>query len=156
MFEVIQSYGKTILICISLGAVFTLVFLGIRYEGKTGVIEAAGEQSVTYGQQMKDTSDLDDAYMEYLKTPGYHAQLVKELTADEVYMVKDMFKEEDSLERIVITGVYDYPSGEEKNEYLLQGGEQVCFQKSGLYTVEIWSLSRSNVETKQSFYLSVK
>ena len=156
MVEIIDSFGKTFLICISVSVVFVLAFFGIRSEGKKGIMEVAGAQSENLAQRVESGIAQDDAYKEFLETPGSIVELTKELHANESYNVKDIFNVDDSVVMILLMDAYDYLTGEDAKEAIFQGGEQVCFRKSGLYVIKIWSLNSHKVETKQSFYLSVK
>ncbi|MCR5546491.1 MAG: hypothetical protein K6F30_08465 [Lachnospiraceae bacterium] len=154
MLVIIENYGKSILICISAGIIFAFLFTGIRYEGKTGILEIAGAQAESHAQSTKDISFQETSYENQLKKESYKAKMKQNVKVNETIRVTDLFLEAEQLEGIRIVGVCDYATGEDRGEFILHKGNEVCFQQKGLYKIDVWNKNNGNVEGKQSYYIS--
>ncbi|MCR4673760.1 MAG: hypothetical protein K5675_02025 [Lachnospiraceae bacterium] len=90
MITIIENYGRMIILCVCMGLVLTLIFGLLRYEGKQGILNIAGDQGDKYAQKVvENQSSLEyDHLLSLERTP---VEVKEDLKSNTTYTIENLF-----------------------------------------------------------------
>ncbi len=155
MLVIIENYGKTIIICICTIFIFGLIFHSMEYEGEQGILNITGNQGQALSQKQKETNVEAVEYESYLLKEGKSLEVSNHIQANKEYAIEDIFIEDKNAKGLVVFGVYDYESGNNKSEFIRNKGKSICFMEKGIYRIDVWHVNGERVDSKFSYFVSV-
>ena len=154
MLEIVENYGRAILLCVTIAAATLLIFT-MRLDGNVGIMHIIGNQSQKVSVQENSEEISDVKYKAQLSKKQTVLKVNSKVYANTSYKTSDVFSSNESIEDIRVIQIQMANTGEDKDDCILAKGKSVCFSSPGMYCVTVWTLTDKNVETKSLYQISV-